>query len=121
MSEAQNTIQRFSLAQRIEHFVLLASFTTLALTGLPQKYPLNEISQAVISFLGGIETIRVIHRVAATVFLLEAVYHVVVVAYKLFVQRKEASMVPTLKDAQDAIQAFKYNLGLTKEPPKMPR
>lgn len=112
---------RFSVFQRIEHWVLFLSFTTLALTGLPQKYPLSPISQGVVSLLGGIETIRIFHRVAATLFLLEAIYHVVVIGYKLWVRRERASMVPTLKDATDAAQSVQYNLGLRKDAPKMPR
>jgi cytochrome b subunit of formate dehydrogenase len=88
---------------------------------LPQKYSLAPISQAIISALGGIETIRIIHRIAAVVFVLEAVYHLVVVGYKVFVMRKEASMVPGVKDGMDAYQWFMYNIGLRKEVPKMPR
>jgi cytochrome b subunit of formate dehydrogenase/mono/diheme cytochrome c family protein len=121
MSAAQMTYTRFSVAQRIEHLLLILSFTILGLTGLPQKYPLSPISQAVVQGLGGIETIRIIHRVAATVFLLEAVYHLVVVGYGIYVRRREAAMLPNLKDAQDALQVFKHNIGMAKEPPKMDR
>lgn len=121
MSKKITSFIRFSLAQRIEHIVLVLSFTLLGLTGLPQKYPLSPISQGVITALGGIETVRVIHRVAATVFLLEAVYHLVVVGYKLFVRRERASMVPSIKDGKDALDAVKYNLGLSDHEPKMPR
>lgn len=121
MSEHTETYDRFHIAQRIEHFVLILSFTLLALTGLPQKYPLSPISQAIVSGLGGIETIRIIHRVSATVFLLEAIYHLVYVGYSLWVKNRRATMLPTIKDARDAIQTLRYNLGLSKEPPKMPR
>jgi cytochrome b subunit of formate dehydrogenase/mono/diheme cytochrome c family protein len=121
MSETKKSFIRFSIAQRIEHITLVLSFTTLGLTGLPQKYILSPVSQAVINGLGGIENIRVIHRVAATIFLLEAIYHLVVAGYKLFVRREDASMVPTIKDGRDAIESFLYNLGLRKDFPKMPR
>lgn len=121
MSNVQKQILRFSLAQRFEHIILVASFTLLGLTGLPQKYALSPISQAVIAFLGGIETVRIIHRVAATVFLLEAVYHAVVVGYKLWVERREATMFPTVKDGFDIVHSFLYNLGFRKTPPEMPR
>ena len=121
MSEKLNSFVRFQVAQRIEHLILIISFTTLGLTGLPQKYSLSPISQAIISGLGGIEAIRVIHRIAATIFVLEAVYHLVVAGYKIYVLRKQASMVPGVKDGVDAFQWFVYNLGLRKELPKMPR
>lgn len=121
MSQQQNSFLRFSLAQRIEHIILIASFTTLALTGLVQKYPFNPISQGAIRLLGGIEVVRFIHHTAAVVFLLETVYHIVVVGYKLFVLKREASMIPTVKDGKDAIQMFLYNLNFTRKHPKMPR
>ncbi len=117
----EKTYVRFEIAQRIEHVLLILSFTTLAITGLVQKYPLFPASPAIVSFFGGIETLRIIHRIAATMFVLESVYHLVVMGYKLFVQRKKATMAPGIKDATDALDAFKYNIGLAKEPPKMGR
>ena len=121
MSENQKSYTRFSLAQRIEHIVLIASFTTLAVTGLVQKFAQSSISISIIAALGGIEMTRIIHRAASIVFLLQAIYHLVAIGYKLYVQRKEASMLPGFKDLQDAFQHFLYNLGLRKERPKMDR
>ncbi|HEX9029359.1 MAG TPA: cytochrome b/b6 domain-containing protein [Anaerolineales bacterium] len=112
---------RFRVIERIEHWILFLSFTTLAVTGLPQKYASAGISQAIISGLGGIEAVRIIHRVAATIFILEAIYHLVMLGYKLYVRRVQATMLPGIKDATDAIQAAKYNLGLSTQEPKLPR
>jgi formate dehydrogenase gamma subunit len=112
---------RFSIAQRLEHLLLVLSFTILALTGLPQKFATAGISQFIINIFGGIETTRIIHRVAATIFILEAVYHLVVLGYKLFVIRVKASMIPGTKDVKDAFQVFFYNLGIVKKHPKMGR
>jgi formate dehydrogenase gamma subunit len=121
MDAKTQKITRFSLLQRVEHWLLFLSFTTLALTGLPQKYALAGISQAIIAFFGGIETIRAIHHLAAIVFLLESVYHLVVLGYKLLVLRLKASMLPGFKDVTDGIQSLLYNLGIRKEQPKMDR
>lgn len=121
MTDSASTFLRFPKYRRLEHIVLIASFTTLALTGLPQKYPTAGISQAFIAILGGIEAVRIIHRIAATLFLLESVYHLVVAGYLLYVKRERATMLPGIKDAVDAWQAFLYNLGLRKESPKMGR
>ncbi len=121
MTDEQKKYVRFGLARRIEHFLLILSFSTLGLTGLIQKYALSSISLWLVNALGGITTVRVIHRVAATIFVLEGVYHVIHLGYLLYVQRKEASMVPTIKDATDALQSFLHNLGFRKEAPKMPR
>jgi cytochrome b subunit of formate dehydrogenase len=119
--EKEKRYFRFDIFQRIEHIVLLLSFTLLGLTGLPQKYASSSISQTVIAYLGGIEATRIIHRSAATIFVLLSIYHAVVIGYKLFVQRREATMLPGKQDAIDAKEAFFFNLGFSKEHPKLPR
>jgi formate dehydrogenase gamma subunit len=120
MSKTEN-FTRFELARRIEHLVLILSFTVLALTGLPQKFSLSGISQVMVHLFGGIEMIRVIHRLAATLFILEAIYHLVVLGYKLFVLRLRATMLPGIKDALDGFQEILHNLGLRKRMPRMGR
>ncbi|HEX9115938.1 MAG TPA: hypothetical protein VGA61_07715, partial [Anaerolineae bacterium] len=112
---------RFTMAQRLEHIVLLVSFTMLAVTGLPQKFAGNGIAEWVIALFGGIEAIRTIHHVSAYVFLLMSVYDVVVTLYKVFVLHVELTMLPGLRDLLDAVGAVRYNLGLAKERPLLPR
>lgn len=121
MTTNQQTYLRFKIDQRIEHVLLILSFTTLAITGLVQKFPINSVSVGIVSLLGGIEITRIIHRIAAIVFLLESAYHFILAGYKLYVQRKEATMLPGVKDVTDAGQLFVYNLGLGKKKPKMGR
>lgn len=121
MSDQPKTYERFNIARRLEHILLILSFSTLAVTGLVQKYALNSVSISIISFLGGIEMVRIIHRVAAVIFFLEGVYHFILMAYLVYVRRKEASMMPGIKDIIDALQSFLHNFGFRKEPPKMPR
>ena len=121
MSKKSGYYERFSIFERLEHITILLSFTTLALTGLPQKYPEAGISLFIIGLLGGIETIRLIHHIAATVLMIGMVYHIVAVGYKVFVKRVSMSMLPGLQDAKDALQAFLYNLGFGKTRPQMGR
>jgi cytochrome b subunit of formate dehydrogenase/mono/diheme cytochrome c family protein len=113
--------ERFSLTQRIEHIVMLTSFTILAVTGLPQKFPLNGLSQAIVKLVGGIENLRGIHHVAAIVLILVSLYHVLILGYDLYVKRVRMSMLPTLRDGQNALQAFLYNIGLAKQRPQVGR
>ena len=101
--------------------MLIVSFTTLGLTGLAQKFSSNEIAAAFIQLLGGIENVRIIHRVAAIILALETIYHIIVLAYKTYVRRTELGMLPGPKDALDALDVLRYNLGLTKAHPKLPR
>ena len=122
MSEKSPTYyERFSLTQRIEHVVMLVSFTALAITGLPQKFPLNGLSDLIVRLAGGIENLRGIHHVAAIVLILVSLYHVLMLGYDLYVKRVRMSMLPTLRDAQNALQAFLYNIGLAKQRPQVGR
>ena len=113
--------ERFPLARRIEHFLMLTSFTLLGLTGLPQKYADAGISIAVLKLLGGIEGLRMIHHVAAIVMMLGTVWHLLYFGYISFVRREPLSMLPSLQDAKDGLQAFLYNIGFAKNPPQMGR
>jgi len=110
---------RFRLMARIEHITLLISFTILCLTGLPQKFPFSPISQGLITLLGGIEVVRLIHRWAAIVLILGTVYHLLTSAYRLFVKHEDMRMLPDLKDATDLRDTVAYNLGFIEEAPKM--
>ena len=109
---------RFPLSRRIEHWVNGAAFILLSITGLPQKYFESSISISLISALGGIENIRVIHRVAAVVLALVAIWHFGYNIYIWYVERKNPSMLPTTQDGFNAWKTIKYNLGLEKERPQ---
>ncbi|MEP7135633.1 MAG: cytochrome b/b6 domain-containing protein [Chloroflexota bacterium] len=121
MSTAINFYERFPLARRIEHFTMLLSFTTLGLTGLPQKFPTASLSVAVVNLIGGIENLRIIHHTAAIIMMLGTVWHLLVFGYMAYVRRTRLSMLPSLQDAKDGIQALLYNVGLAKSFPQMGR
>jgi cytochrome b subunit of formate dehydrogenase len=112
---------RFGIVQRVEHALLILSFTTLAVTGLPQKFATATISDQVIRLLGGIEAVRVVHRWAAVLLMLQTIYHLAEVAFQVLVQRSRLSMLPRYWDLIDGWQALRYNLGLASERPRMRR
>lgn len=121
MSKAERYYQRFDRWQRLEHALLLLSFTLLAITGLPQKYSLTYWGSAFIWLFGGVELVRLIHRVAAIVLMLETIYHIIMVAYKVLVKRTRLTMMPGWQDVKDGFHAMGYNLRLAKTPPQMGR
>lgn len=112
---------RFRLSYRIEHWLLVISFTMLAITGLVQKFAQNDISILLISLMGGIEQVRVIHRIGATMLMLETVYHIGSVGYNLIVRRTRWDMMPRIQDVVNGINLIRYNLGLRAERPKQGR
>jgi cytochrome b subunit of formate dehydrogenase len=121
MSSETTKYLRFPLAQRIEHWVLVASFATLGLTGLVQKFAGVALAKGIIGLLGGIESVRLIHHIAAIVMMFEAIYHIGVVGYKVFVRRTRMSILPGIDDFKVAWQALLYNLGLSKSAPQQGR
>jgi cytochrome b subunit of formate dehydrogenase/mono/diheme cytochrome c family protein len=121
MSNSTNSYQRFPFPRRIEHLVMLLTFTTLALTGLPQKFSAAKISIAFIGLLGGIENLRTIHHVAAILLMLGTIWHLLVFGYLSYVRRVRLSMLPSLQDLKDGVQALLYNLGFAKSFPQMGR
>jgi len=121
MSETPRTYTRFELARRIEHLVMLLSFGMLGLTGLPQKYASIGISRFIVNMLGGVENVRSIHHISATVMMIGTIYHLIVFGYKFYVKRTRLGMLPSLQDVKDGGQAFMYNLGFAKKRPQMGR
>jgi cytochrome b subunit of formate dehydrogenase/mono/diheme cytochrome c family protein len=112
---------RFDLLARLEHVVLLISFTLLAATGLPQKFAGGWFAEAVIKFFGGIEMTRALHRLNAIIMILLAIYHVVAVGYRIFVLRRRLTMLPMPSDFAEWWQDMRYKLGRTKTPAKFGR
>ena len=115
------TYERFPVWRRIEHIIMVLSFSTLGLTGIPQKYPSSTAGAAILQALGGIENLRFVHHTAAIVMMFGTAWHILVMGYSVFVMRDKMSMLPSLQDAKDGIQALFYNIGFVKEYPKMGR
>lgn len=113
--------QRFHWTQRLEHLVLLSSFTVLALTGLPQKYSDTAWAHAIADFFGGVQMLREIHHFSAIVMVLASIFHLVAVAYRVFVLRTPLYMWLRWKDLRDLVHIIGYNLGLAKTHPQYDR
>ncbi|WKZ37156.1 MAG: cytochrome b/b6 domain-containing protein [Anaerolineales bacterium] len=121
MNKVTQAYLRFPLVRRIEHWLMMLSFTILGTTGLPQRFPDAALSRAILNGMGGIETLREIHHIAAIVMMLGTAWHILVMGYSVFVLRDQMSMLPTLQDARDGIQALLYNIGFVKTYPQMGR
>jgi cytochrome b subunit of formate dehydrogenase len=116
-----NKYLRFSISERIEHWVQMISFTLLGLTGLVQKFATAQISVELIAILGGIESVRIIHRIASMGLMFGTIYHIGAVGYKTYVKRSKFTMLPSLNDVKAAWGTFLYNLKLKKVKPQQGR
>ncbi len=118
MSEQQERILRFDIFRRIEHWANAGSFITLGITGLIQKFAEANLSKFILTVLGGIESVRIIHRISAILLVIVSIYHFGAFIYGFFVQRKPLSMLPTKDDLSNAWQSLRYNFGFEKHEPK---
>jgi formate dehydrogenase subunit gamma len=120
---AVETVVRFDPHQRIQHILMMSSFITLALTGLPQKFSDLSVSQWWVATLGGLEMVRTIHRTAGIIMLTDCLYHLTYLFYRMGVQRQlgPLRMLPTPKDARDMALTLLYFVGVQPEKPKFDR
>jgi formate dehydrogenase gamma subunit len=116
-----NYIVRFSLQQRIEHFVTMTVFALLCLTGLPQKFYQAGWAQTLVAIFGGVDMTRWIHRGCGVVLAVSTVVHFTNGILLMLNKKTYFSMVPTKKDFEDAIQQLRYYLGMTNEHPQYDR
>ena len=103
--------------ERVQHAVLALSFLTLVWTGFALKYPDQWWARPLLAMEGTYPIRRLIHRIAAGVFMAVTLTHLVslIVSRKLREHWKE--MLPTTNDPREALSNFAYNLGLGSEPP----
>ncbi len=112
---------RFSLAERIEHILLIISFTMLGITGLLQRYAGTAVGSLLLKITGGIEINRQVHHIFALMFFLETVYHIGVFLYGLIVYKRWGKIWPAFSDIQHFGQMMLLNLGLSKKHPQFDR
>ena len=120
---AETHVVRFDHHQRLQHVLMMSSFIVLALTGLPQKFGDLALSQWWVNTLGGLETVRAIHRTAGFVMLGDCLYHLCYLGFRMGVQRQlgPLRMVPSPKDVRDVLQTMLHFLGVAPEKPKFDR
>ena len=116
-----NRIKRFTVSDRIEHWIQVISFTALGVTGLVQRYDGAALSRKIIDWFGGIESLRVVHRAFATVLMIAVVYHFGMAGYRWYVQRRPRSMLPTKADAVALKGTLQYTFGRKPESPPQGR
>ena len=113
---------RFDSGERLQHQILIGSFTALGLTGLLQSFSRFElVGWFINTLLGGIETLRVIHHLTAMIFAFQAIYHMVGIIHLWFIRRETGSMWPRWDDLKGLMGMFKFNLNLSPERPQFDR
>jgi formate dehydrogenase subunit gamma len=120
-NEQETTFIRFSLNDRVQHILLIVSFCILALTGVPQKYSSMDWAKTLVSLLGGIEIVRIIHHINALLLGSVCIYHIAYALYQLRVKHARFEMMPQLKDAYDIFANIAYFIGIRRIRPRFGR
>ncbi len=124
-SDPLGDLPRYSIHIVIQHFVTFAAFLILAATGLALHYSGLWWTPYVMSFFGGPDTARLIHRISAAFMVLASAYHIATLftgtLYKIIKKEFDIkrTQVPRLKDIQDLIHDIKYFFGREQYRPKM--
>jgi len=113
-----NSVERLSKNQRIQHIILLVSMIMLSITGLVLKFHNNAFSIWLIKLEGGIWIRGLIHRIFAIVLILLSVYHVLWVTFTDHGHKELMAITPRTKDFSDFLKKLAYNLGLSNKLPE---
>ncbi len=114
-------IRRFSTFRIFEHQMNMTAFAVLIITGLSQKFHDYGLSQWIIINLGGVDSVRLIHRYTGVCFALLTISHILVGSAGVIFRKWPASMVINKKDFTDAIENIRYYFGTTDQPARCDR
>lgn len=109
-------ITRFSLYRIIEHWTHAVIFVSLVVTGFSQKFYYLDISQWFVICLGGIDTVRLVHRAAGALLGIAIGQHLVVNVFGVLLKKWDPSMMVARGDFADAVTDIKYYLGILDSP-----
>jgi len=133
--QGRRLLTRFTVHQRIQHWVLALLFVLLVLTGFPMKFADRQWSRIIIEALGGLSVARTIHHWSGLALVAGVAYHVVYAAWTMLRRRKalgaaRPGWLETLlslpmwlgpTDARKALHLLGYLLFLRREPPTFGR
>ncbi len=89
--QGRRLLVRFTVAQRIQHWLLVVLFVLLALTGFPLKFADQAWSRAVIEQFGGLGVTRTVHHWAGVALVVGLIVHLL---YVLFTIRQRCRSLP---------------------------
>lgn len=136
-AKGRKLIERMTIGQRIQHWLLVVTFGLLVLTGMPLRFAWHPWSEFIADTMGGIGALRALHRVSGVGMFIVFGFHLIylgVQARKLFVEHQAAQpgrnlllllkdtalsmpMLPTPTDVKQFTQMYLYLLGMRKERP----
>ncbi len=121
LHEEGETFERFNRNFRFQHIVMFTSVIILIVTGMPIKFPEFVLSRYLVGFWGGIHNSTLVHRIGAVMLIYFMVHHLLYTVLSRRGRRDLVLLIPTPKDARDAVQNVRHFLGKTEEKPRFGR
>lgn len=113
---------RMTAHERVQHGVLVLSFTALVVTGFMLRYPeawwvvgIRNLSVRAFEWRGWI------HRIAGVILLGAGVWHTCYLAFTAKGRALFRDLLPRWRDVTDPFKVLKYNVGLAAEKPRFGR
>lgn len=120
MAEERVGFERWNVNIRIQHFILLTTFTLLTITGVPLLFP--ETFKGVFFFEGSSFLRGLVHRIAAVTMMGLGMYHVLYALATEEGNRNLRAILPRpLDDLKEGWQLLRYTLGLSPDHPRAGR
>ncbi len=130
-------LTRFTVSQRVQHWILVVLFAALAITGFPMKFADRAWAQSVVETLGGLQITRTIHHWAGIALVLGFMGHGVYCFVELRRRaRRQTGLSPAVSywralwdlpmmvrpaELLKGRHLMQYLLGLRKDPPTFGR
>lgn len=116
-SFAEDSVERLTLQQRLQHMILFTSTLLLIVTGLPIKFHEAPAANFVIRLLGGANVTRILHRIGALGLTIVGGYHLLYCLVFEEGRKSFGQLLPSLQDLKDILQQIGYFLGFKQERP----
>ncbi len=112
---------RLTLSERVQHLLLLVSFTLLVITGFALKYPQSFWAAPIVRWEDHFPVRGLLHRVAGIVLIGASIYHMIYLIATRAGRRWVKDMLPVARDLRDAVHTVGHNLGYRTEAPQYAR
>ncbi len=111
--------ERLDQKLRAQHMLMVTSFVTCVVTGMPLKYPDWKWMQVIVDLMGGVEATRILHRVGAVVMTADFLWHLIDMLVRFFRARMrfwQIELLPTWRDFREFFRSVGSYLGLCERP-----
>lgn len=124
-SSSRQSIERLTLNQRIQHLLLIVTFTVNAITGFAQMY-YEAWGRVWASLIGGLPANMNLHMASAIAMGMLVTYHFAYYGVQYVVRRivgikAPLDIMPSRSDLRNFIHMIRFYLLLEKEPPQFGR